>query len=168
MHIVISKRVTRNLLRTVRECGSIYDEEIIKLAVIGSNAGTHGTHTYHPSSDKAYGRLSTPAPTMAVTLWKAEYHHLAFLDEVIGSQSSMAFSFEVLSSAPCKLVSMALSAGTAIAGSQQGMSDGDISLLTERSLRSNNFLTASSFSEHAGAKLQNHGKRLNFSIKSVY
>jgi hypothetical protein len=32
---------------------------------------------------------------MAVTLWKAEYHHLAFLDEVMGSQSSMAFSFSV-------------------------------------------------------------------------
>jgi hypothetical protein len=46
----------------------------------------------------AYGRLSTPAPTMAVTLWKAEYHHFAFLDEVIGSQSSIAFSRAVLSS----------------------------------------------------------------------
>jgi ABC-type hemin transport system ATPase subunit len=33
---------------------------------------------------------------MAVTLWKAEYHHLAFLDEVMGSQSSMAFSFSVV------------------------------------------------------------------------
>jgi hypothetical protein len=32
---------------------------------------------------------------MAVTLWKAEYHHLAFLDEVMGSQSSMACSFSV-------------------------------------------------------------------------
>jgi hypothetical protein len=35
---------------------------------------------------------------MAVTLWKAEYHHFAFLDDVIGSQSSMAFSRAVLSS----------------------------------------------------------------------
>jgi hypothetical protein len=32
---------------------------------------------------------------MAVTLWKAEYHHLAFLDDVMGSQSSMACSFSV-------------------------------------------------------------------------
>jgi hypothetical protein len=29
---------------------------------------------------------------MAVTLWKVEYHHLAFLEEVTGSQSFMAFS----------------------------------------------------------------------------
>lgn len=29
---------------------------------------------------------------MAVTLWKAEYHHLAFRDDVIGSQSSIDFS----------------------------------------------------------------------------
>jgi hypothetical protein len=40
----------------------------------------------------AKGRLRTPAPTMAVTLWKAEYHHLALREEVMGSQSSMAFS----------------------------------------------------------------------------
>lgn len=25
----------------------------------------------------AYGRLRTPAPIMAVTVWKVEYHHLA-------------------------------------------------------------------------------------------
>uniref|UniRef100_J3MQ10 Uncharacterized protein n=1 Tax=Oryza brachyantha TaxID=4533 RepID=J3MQ10_ORYBR len=43
----------------------------------------------------AKGRLRTPAPTMAVTLWKAEYHHLAFLDDVIGSQSSIFFSCSV-------------------------------------------------------------------------
>lgn len=30
---------------------------------------------------------------MAVTLWKAEYHHLAFLAEVMGSQSSIRFCF---------------------------------------------------------------------------
>jgi len=29
---------------------------------------------------------------MAVTLWKPEYHHLAFRDALIGSQSSIAFS----------------------------------------------------------------------------
>ncbi|KAG0484867.1 hypothetical protein HPP92_008946, partial [Vanilla planifolia] len=29
----------------------------------------------------AKGKLRTPAPTMAVTLWKAEYHHFAFLEE---------------------------------------------------------------------------------------
>ena len=48
---------------------------------------------YHPSSAMAQGRPRTPAPTMAVTLWKAEYHHFAFLEEVIGSQASIAFSF---------------------------------------------------------------------------
>ena len=46
----------------------------------------------------AKGRLSTPAPTMAVTLWKAAYHHLAFLDDVTGSQSSIFFCSAVLSS----------------------------------------------------------------------
>jgi hypothetical protein len=35
---------------------------------------------------------------MAVTLWKAEYHHLAFLDPLMGSQSSIAFSSAVLPS----------------------------------------------------------------------
>jgi hypothetical protein len=30
---------------------------------------------------------------MAVTLWKAEYHHFAFLDLVMGSQSSRSFTF---------------------------------------------------------------------------
>jgi hypothetical protein len=25
----------------------------------------------------AYGKLSTPAPTMAVTLWNVAYHHFA-------------------------------------------------------------------------------------------
>jgi hypothetical protein len=34
------------------------------------------------------GKLSTPTPTMAVTLWDVEYHHLAFRDAVMGSQSS--------------------------------------------------------------------------------
>ncbi|KAK8969787.1 Lysine histidine transporter-like 1 [Platanthera guangdongensis] len=33
-----------------------------------------------PSYDKAYGKLSTPTLTMTVALWKAEYHHFAFLD----------------------------------------------------------------------------------------
>lgn len=46
--------------------------------------------------DMAYGRLRTPAPTMAVTLWKVEYHHLAVLEDVIGSQSSIALSSSVL------------------------------------------------------------------------
>ncbi|KAK8970362.1 Lysine histidine transporter-like 1 [Platanthera guangdongensis] len=35
---------------------------------------------FSPSYDKAYGKLSTPALTMTVALWKAEYHHFAFLD----------------------------------------------------------------------------------------
>jgi len=35
---------------------------------------------------------------MAVTLWKAEYHHFAFLEEVIGSQSSIAFCLATSSS----------------------------------------------------------------------
>lgn len=56
---------------------------------------------YHPRFDMAYGRLKTPAPTMAVTLWKAAYHHFAFLDPVIGSHASMAFCSSVLSSC-CK------------------------------------------------------------------
>ena len=51
---------------------------------------------YHPMLDMAYGRLRTPAPTMAVTLWKVEYHHLAVLDDVIGSHSSIALSSSVL------------------------------------------------------------------------
>jgi hypothetical protein len=38
------------------------------------------------------GRPRTPAPTMAVTLWKEEYHHFAFLSELTGSQSSICFS----------------------------------------------------------------------------
>lgn len=42
--------------------------------------------TYQPSWDSAKGKPRTPAPTIAVTLWKAEYHHFAFLDAVIGSQ----------------------------------------------------------------------------------
>lgn len=52
---------------------------------------------YHPILDMAYGRLSTPAPTIAVTLWKVEYHHFAVLEDVIGSQSSIAFSSAVFS-----------------------------------------------------------------------
>ena len=40
----------------------------------------------------AKGRLSTPAPTMAVTLWKAAYHHLAFLLELIARQFSTGLS----------------------------------------------------------------------------
>lgn len=47
---------------------------------------------YHPRPAIAYGRPSTPEPTMAVTLWKAEYHHLAFREDVIGSQSSIFFT----------------------------------------------------------------------------
>jgi hypothetical protein len=39
----------------------------------------------------AVGRPRTPAPTIAVTLWKAAYHHLAFRFPVTGSQSSKAF-----------------------------------------------------------------------------
>jgi len=38
------------------------------------------------------GRPRTPAPTMAVTLWKEEYHHFAFLSELTGNQSSICFS----------------------------------------------------------------------------
>ncbi|GLT68192.1 hypothetical protein SLA2020_404470 [Shorea laevis] len=34
---------------------------------------------------------------MAVTLWKAEYQHLAFLEEVMGSQSSISFCLAVSS-----------------------------------------------------------------------
>lgn len=43
---------------------------------------------YHPSCDIAYGRPRTPAPTIAVTLWKVEYHHFAFLDAVMGNHFS--------------------------------------------------------------------------------
>jgi hypothetical protein len=43
---------------------------------------------------------------MAVTSWNAEYHHLAFLDEVIGSQSSIAFSPALLSA--CKFLPLLL------------------------------------------------------------
>jgi hypothetical protein len=53
---------------------------------------SHGS-TDQPSSDMAKGRLSTPAPTMAVTLWKAAYHHLAFLLELIARQSSATGGF---------------------------------------------------------------------------
>lgn len=60
---------------------------------------------YYPSCDMANGRLRTPAPTMAVTLWKAEYHHFASLDDVMGSQSSIAFSFAVRRSTCWRLLS---------------------------------------------------------------
>jgi hypothetical protein len=53
---------------------------------------------YHPSCDIAWGRPRTPAPTIAVTLWKAEYHHFAFLLEVIGSHSSILLSLSDFSS----------------------------------------------------------------------
>jgi hypothetical protein len=53
---------------------------------------------------------------MAVTLWKAEYHHLAFLEEVIGSQSSMAFSRALLASCKFSPLSLLVLAGTAIEG----------------------------------------------------
>ena len=65
---------------------------------------------YHPRLDMAQGRLRTPAPTIAVTLWKVEYHHFAFLDDVIGSQSSIAFCSAVLLSL-CHQYSKMLSRG---------------------------------------------------------
>ncbi|MFS7982078.1 hypothetical protein Hanom_Chr11g01049001 [Helianthus anomalus] len=46
--------------------------------------------TDQPSSDIAYERLSTLAPTMVVTLWKAEHHHVTLCDEVTRSHLSMA------------------------------------------------------------------------------
>ncbi|VFQ97537.1 unnamed protein product [Cuscuta campestris] len=56
---------------------------------------------YHPRRAMAYGRLRTPAPTIAVTLWNALYHHFAFLAEVIGSHRSTSLSLFDLSSSPC-------------------------------------------------------------------
>jgi hypothetical protein len=50
-----------------------------------------GVFFYQVSHCMAVGRPRTPAPTIAVTLWKAAYHHLAFLFPVTGSQSSKAF-----------------------------------------------------------------------------
>jgi hypothetical protein len=44
--------------------------------------------SHHVRYAIALGKLKTPAPTMAVTLWKAEYHHLAFLELVTGNHSS--------------------------------------------------------------------------------
>lgn len=41
---------------------------------------------YQPSRAKTSGKPSTPAPTIAVTQWKAEYHHFALRDAVIGNQ----------------------------------------------------------------------------------
>ena len=50
----------------------------------------------------ALGKPKTPAPTMAVTLWKVEYHHLAFRSPVTGNQSSTFFTFLLCpSSAMC-------------------------------------------------------------------
>ncbi|KAJ0575911.1 hypothetical protein HanIR_Chr05g0218171 [Helianthus annuus] len=46
--------------------------------------------TDQPGSVIAYERLSTPAPTMDMTLWKAEHHHVALRDHVTGSHLSMA------------------------------------------------------------------------------
>ncbi|MFS7927152.1 hypothetical protein Hanom_Chr04g00305591 [Helianthus anomalus] len=46
--------------------------------------------TDQPSSVIAYGRLSTPAPTMAMTLWKVEHHHVVLRDHVTRSHLSMA------------------------------------------------------------------------------
>ncbi|BAT86593.1 hypothetical protein VIGAN_04426400 [Vigna angularis var. angularis] len=46
---------------------------------------------YQPMFDMAKGRVRTPAPTMAVRLWKVEYHHFAFREAVTGSQSSIFF-----------------------------------------------------------------------------
>ena len=56
----------------------------------------------------AKGRPRTPAPTIAVTLWKAEYHHLAFLEEVMGSHSSSALSFPLTSLSPCSSIHSAM------------------------------------------------------------
>ena len=39
----------------------------------------------------ALGKLKTPAPTIAVTLWNAEYHHFASREPVTGSHSSTDF-----------------------------------------------------------------------------
>jgi hypothetical protein len=50
-----------------------------------------GVFFYQVSHCMALGRPRTPAPTIAVTLWKAAYHHLAFRFPVTGSQSSKAF-----------------------------------------------------------------------------
>ena len=44
--------------------------------------------TYNPKMSIARGKLKTPTPTIAVTLWDVEYHHFAFREAVIGSQSS--------------------------------------------------------------------------------
>lgn len=46
---------------------------------------------HHVRKTIAFGKPSTPAPTMAVTLWKAAYHHLALRSPVIGNQSSTLF-----------------------------------------------------------------------------
>jgi len=50
-----------------------------------------GVFFYQVSHCMAVGRPRTPAPTIAVTLWKAAYHHLAFRFPVTGSQASKAF-----------------------------------------------------------------------------
>ncbi|MFS7921075.1 hypothetical protein Hanom_Chr03g00232421 [Helianthus anomalus] len=49
-----------------------------------------GKLTDQPTSVIAYGRLSTSAPTMAMTLWKVEHHHVVLRDHVTGSHLSMA------------------------------------------------------------------------------
>lgn len=48
-------------------------------------------YIYQVRNCMALGRPRTPAPTIAVTLWKAAYHHLAFLLPVTGNQSSTVF-----------------------------------------------------------------------------
>lgn len=47
-------------------------------------------YMYQPSCDMANGKPSIPAPRIAVTLWKAEYHHFAFLEAVMGNQLLMS------------------------------------------------------------------------------
>jgi hypothetical protein len=65
------------------EKSSAIEAERARSLVRGSRLLSH-----HVRYAIALGKLKTPAPTMAVTLWKAEYHHLAFLELVTGNHSS--------------------------------------------------------------------------------
>jgi len=68
-----------------------YDYMDSKYIIISQKIGDIKECMYQPIFDMAKGRLRTPAPTIAVRLWKAEDHHLAVREPVTGSQSSIAF-----------------------------------------------------------------------------
>jgi len=71
----------------------------------------------------AVGRPRTPAPTIAVTLWKAAYHHLAFRFPVTGSQSSKAFCSAADESGACPLSTFSTSCSSSSSSSSKNNND---------------------------------------------